>query len=803
VESIELDGVIVDVDYVPLGGRSVIRATLKSAGKTYTLIDPSFYPHFYLVPFNNAIDEKSIAGMDITADGERISIHSVRRHELSVKGVTTTALRIETDNTRSVPKLSERLMEFGERYEYDILFWKRYLIDKHISPLSGVRVKAHQDKEQLVIDEITGSKESNERLSYICFDIETYNPQIAPRPDKDPCIMISYKGEGISGVITTKPVNKPFVTACKDEKEMILRFVEIIKKADPDIIAGYNSSNFDIPYLIKRAKTLGIPFDITRYGEEVKEENHGLLKMVKIPGRINLDMYNVTKFISIVGASEKLLKTNRLTLFDVYRAITGDTKITVDKTAIWKQWDGSKEDVENLSEYSLSDSMSLEKLYEFFIPLEIEISKVSGLTLSETAISTTGQLVEYILMKFAAWNEEVVPNKPNDSDIAQRNANPIEGAYVKTPEAGIYDNIAVFDFRGLYPSIIISNNIDPSAMCTDCIQYYTSPIGTHFRKEPMGIIPKVLQLLIAERTEVKRRYKKDPDNIFLGARSQALKILANSFYGYLGYARSRWYSRDCAGSVTAFGRETIQNTIAAAEQTGFRVIYSDTDSVFLLMQSKTKDDAINFMREINTKLPGAMELELEDFYSRGVFVGKKGKSDTGAKKKYALLSESGRIKIKGFELVRRDWSNIARDTQKRVLEAILSEGSKEKAMAIVKDVVKNLKEGEVSMKDLVIYTQLRKRMDSYDSVSPELHAARKALSEGVKSKAELEGGTIGYIITRNGSSVSEKAELEDTAKTYDPDYYINHQVMPATLKILKELGYSEEELKGAGSQRRL
>ena len=694
-------------------------------------------------------------------------------------------------------------MEFGERYEYDILFWKRYLIDKHISPLSGVRVKAHQDKEQLVIDEITGSKESNERLSYICFDIETYNPQIAPRPDKDPCIMISYKGEGISGVITTKPVNKPFVTACKDEKEMILRFVEIIKKADPDIIAGYNSSNFDIPYLIKRAKTLGIPFDITRYGEEVKEENHGLLKMVKIPGRINLDMYNVTKFISIVGASEKLLKTNRLTLFDVYRAITGDTKITVDKTAIWKQWDGSKEDVENLSEYSLSDSMSLEKLYEFFIPLEIEISKVSGLTLSETAISTTGQLVEYILMKFAAWNEEVVPNKPNDSDIAQRNANPIEGAYVKTPEAGIYDNIAVFDFRGLYPSIIISNNIDPSAMCTDCIQYYTSPIGTHFRKEPMGIIPKVLQLLIAERTEVKRRYKKDPDNIFLGARSQALKILANSFYGYLGYARSRWYSRDCAGSVTAFGRETIQNTIAAAEQTGFRVIYSDTDSVFLLMQSKTKDDAINFMREINTKLPGAMELELEDFYSRGVFVGKKGKSDTGAKKKYALLSESGRIKIKGFELVRRDWSNIARDTQKRVLEAILSEGSKEKAMAIVKDVVKNLKEGEVSMKDLVIYTQLRKRMDSYDSVSPELHAARKALSEGVKSKAELEGGTIGYIITRNGSSVSEKAELEDTAKTYDPDYYINHQVMPATLKILKELGYSEEELKGAGSQRRL
>ena len=128
---------------------------------------------------------------------------------------------------------------------------------------------------------------------------------------------------------------------------------------DPDIIAGYNSSNFDVPYLMKRAKKLGIDFDVTRYGEEAREENHGLIKAVKIPGRINLDVYNVARFVSIVGASEKLLKINRFTLGDVYRAITGDTKITVDKKNIWQQWDGTKEELENLAEYSLSDSISL------------------------------------------------------------------------------------------------------------------------------------------------------------------------------------------------------------------------------------------------------------------------------------------------------------------------------------------------------------------------------------------------------------------------------------------------------------
>jgi DNA polymerase I len=316
-------------------------------------------------------------------------------------------------------------------------------------------------------------------------------------------------------------------------------------------------------------------------------------------------------------------------------------------------------------------------------------------------------------------------------------------------------------------------------------------------------VPTALSMLISERAEIKKRYKKEPDNKYLAARSQALKILANSFYGYLGYSRSRWYSRECASSVTSFGRETILNTINNAENLGFKVIYADTDSVFLLMAQKSKIDAQEFMKSINKKLPGAMELELEDFYVRGVFVGKKGKSESGAKKKYALLSESGRIKIKGFELVRRDWSNISRETQRKVLEAILKDGSKEKAMSIVKEVVKDLRDGNVNLKDLVIYTQIRKKIDSYDSKSPELHAAKKALEDGVKRKDELDGATIGYIITKNGNTISDKAEIEDTAKTYDPDYYINNQVLPATLKILKELGFSEEELKGAGSQRKL
>ena len=375
-------------------------------------------------------------------------------------------------------------------------------------------------------------------------------------------------------MLTTKKIDRPFVRVFKNEKEMIEGFARLIQDEEVDILVGYNSSNFDLPYLAKRAKIVRAKFAIARYGEEIRSISHGLVESVKIPGRVNLDIYNVAKFVSVVGAAEQLLQTYNLKLDEVYRAVTGNEKKMVDKKNIWKLWDDEGEGLAELSDYSLSDVTSFDELYAFFIPLETETAKVSCTTLGEVAVSTVGQLAEFLLMQYARNNNEIVPNRPSDREIRSRLMNTFEGAYVKTPDAGIYDNLAVLDFRGLYPSIIISYNIDPSTVCTDCKDYFESPSGTKFARSPQGIIPKALELLIRERSEVKKAYKKNPDNKSLSARSNALKILANSFYGYLGYARSRWYSRECAGSVTSLERTYILNTIDAAEKAGFKVLYA-------------------------------------------------------------------------------------------------------------------------------------------------------------------------------------------------------------------------------------
>jgi len=272
----------------------------------------------------------------------------------------------------------------------------------------------------------------------------------------------------------------------------------------------------------------------------------------------------------------------------------------------------------------------------------------------------------------------------------------------------------------------------------------------------------------------------------------------NSHYGYLGYPRSRWYSRESAGAVTAWSRKYINFVNDEAEKKGYISLYSDTDSSFLILPKEIGEkEARAFAAEINEKLPGAMELEFEGLFKRGIFVTKK--EGGAAKKKYALVDFEGNLKIVGFEYVRRDWSAVAKNTQKKVLETVLIEGDAKKAAAIARETIKKLKEGKTPKKDLVIMTMLKRKIENYDSIGPHVAAAKKAIERG---KDVGPGTILGFVITKTGKSISEKAELEEYVAegNYDANYYIENQIIPAVIKILRELGYSEDDLKEGGKQ---
>ena len=196
-----------------------------------------------------------------------------------------------------------------------------------------------------------------------------------------------------------------------------------------------------------------------------------------------------------------------------------------------------------------------------------------------------------------------------------------------------------------------------------------------------------------------------------------------------------------------------------------------------------EEQVTELLSSINHDLPEDMELELEGYYDRGFFV---------SKKRYAVIDD-GEITVKGLELVRRDWAPVAKNTQHAVLEAILKEASPKKAKKIVKNVINELNNGEVKLEDLVIHTKLTKKPGNYKQTAPHVKAAEKLIMDGQKVTS---GSIIRYIITKGNEPISRRAEPIELIgdKPYDPEYYIEHQVLPATLRILESIGYSEEQI---------
>ncbi|HSB46918.1 MAG TPA: DNA-directed DNA polymerase [Candidatus Bilamarchaeum sp.] len=779
----------IDAGYTVRNGKTYVSLLLKGkkTAKLYYQYDPYFIVE---APIERKDELLNFKGMK--NNGEVVAPTRVEVTKRIVGQESKEVLKLYCAEPSHVPYI--RASVPYPCFEANIPFARRFMFDMQITPLSILSY----EREGKLIKKIGGITHGEPNLSIMSFDIETYNPQGIPREREDPVVMISYCGQK-KGVITFKKSGKEFVETRKDEKEMLEKFSQVVREADPDVLIGYNSAQFDLPYLQARYEKCGLPMKLGRFGGRIKEMKKGMINGMRVENRVHMDLYPIVKFFGFIG----IIKTQKFTLDAVAQDVLGSKKIGIKKDEIWQRWDSG--DIDLLCEYSLVDSELTHQLGERFLPLEMELSSVAKMPLFETTLSTSGQLVENLLMFHATRRGEMIPSKPEGGEVDARESNPIQGAFVKLPEPGIYENVAVLDFRGLYPSIIVSYNIDPGTLVRDSGaqgDFHVSPSGARFVRGNMGLIPFVLDYLIDMRMKIKNEVKKldksSDAHVRMSARSHALKILANSFYGYMGYARSRWYSRDCAESVTAWGRKHIMETIEKAERDGFQVLYADTDSVFIIY--KSKEQVIKFMNEVNDALPEKMELELEGFYPRGVFVSKKGGEERGAKKKYALLGEDGRIKIRGFELVRRDWSSIAKDTQLKVLEAILRDGSKEKAVKIIRECVEQLQSGKVPLEKLAISTQLNKDPKNYDIVSPELEAAKKLIAAGLPAER---GTVISYVVGKRGESISQKAVPIELAKDYDSDYYINNQVLPAVMKIMKELGYDEYSMKFGGKQKSL
>ena len=758
---------------------------------------------------NNLI--KQIEKIKLDTKGRHTKVEKVEIHNKNFLDKPVKVLKIFATNYKDLHDIADKIVfpEIEKRRGYDIGFITHYIIEKKMHPLNWYEIEGELLNNSMEFGGIDSAvdadfcmklknikKIEDKKFSpkILAYDIETDELQIG----KGEILMVSLVSDQIKKVITWKKLSdekeKPdYVEYVKDEGELLERFTKEVRKISPDFLVGYFSDEFDLPYLKARAEKFHIKLNLGLDDSQPKF-SRGINLTSRINGIIHID---ILKFIRTAYA--QYMKSETLSLNEVAKEFLGDTKKNF---KIKHSSQLNENNWKEYYEYNLHDSFLTFQLLEKFWPDLKEFVKVTQEPIFELSRAGLSRYVEsYILHNLERFNEipEKRPYNPEMSD--RRNVKSVEGAFVLEPKPGLYENVVMFDFTSMHTSIIISKNISKGTLLEKKEkESYESPeldfqgkkTRFYFSKKP-GFIPELLKEIFEKRKHFKEEYKKNP-NIITKARNNAFKVLSASVHGYIGFFGARYYSLESSASILAFVRKFNKETIAKVEKEGYNVIFSDTDSVGFLRGKKTEEQIKAFLKKLNSELPGVMELELEGFFKRGLWVTKR-TGITGAKKKYALIDEKGDLKIRGFETVRRDWCNLARETQDNVIRLILKEGNEKKALEYVKEIVKKIKSRNIPKEELIIRTQLKKSLSEYKAISPHVIAARKMKEKGIPLS---EGNLIEYYIAetkgKESKLVREKVKLPTEEGEYNIEYYLERQILPAVENIFQIFNIDFEEI---------
>ena len=430
------------------------------------------------------------------------------------------------------------------------------------------------------------------------------------------------------------------------------------------------------------------------------------------------------------------------------------------------------------------------RLFKKFEVSILDILNLVPIDLDNINSSSTSQVNDAFLMYNAHEMREMIPKKPDDKTRTLRSSRFAVGAFVYQPKKGLFKDIYVYDFRSLYPSIIAAYNICPTTVVTekeikeknikkeDLVEVpfeddLKNKFGkVYFLQSRDGLISKNIRKILKERIEIKTKLKgaKGIEKDILKARSYSLKIIMNSIYGYIGFSNARWYSHECAQSITAFGRHHLSRVIEKVKEKGFEVIYGDTDSVFFSSKTKNKKEISNFADSLNKDLKDPMFLELEGFFDTGIFV--------GVKKRYTLYNKKkDEFKITGFETIRSDTCELVKEVQKNVLTYLLRDEDVEKTVKYFEEKVNALRNHEVDKNKLLISYKMKKDPEEYTQNAPHVRLAKKLIKRGKEIK---KGSVVTYIICSGEGSISERATLPEECDKYDSEYYIYNQILPTS-----------------------
>ncbi|XP_070462348.1 DNA polymerase alpha catalytic subunit isoform X3 [Equus przewalskii] len=619
------------------------------------------------------------------------------------------------------------------------------------------------------------------------------------------------------------------VEVAATERTLLGFFLAKVHKIDPDVIVGHNIYGFELEVLLQRINVCKVPH-WSKIGR-LKRSN-----MPKLGGRSGFGERNATcgRMICDVEISAKeLIRCKSYHLSELVQQILKTERIVIPMENVQNMYSESSH-LLYLLEHTWKDArFILQIMCELnVLPLALQITNIAGNIMSRTLMGGRSERNEFLLLHAFYENNYIVPDKQifrkpqqklgdEDEDIdgdtnkykKGRKKAAYAGGLVLDPKVGFYDKfILLLDFNSLYPSIIQEFNI-----CFTTVQRVASEaqrVTEDGEQEQipelpdpsleMGILPREIRKLVERRKQVKQLMKQqdlNPDLVLqYDIRQKALKLTANSMYGCLGFSYSRFYAKPLAALVTYKGREILMHTKEMVQKMNLEVIYGDTDSIMINTNSTNLEEVFKLGNKVKSevnRLYKLLEIDIDGVFKSLLLL---------KKKKYAALvvepTSDGNYftkqELKGLDIVRRDWCDLAKDTGNFVIGQILSDQSRDTIVENIQkrliEIGENVLNGSVPVSQFEINKALTKDPQDYpDKKSlPHVHVALWINSQGGrKVKA---GDTVSYVICQDGSNLTasqrayapEQLQKQDNL-TIDTQYYLAQQIHPVVARICEPI----------------
>jgi len=687
---------ILDIDYYIDSGLTKLKIILSGKPKKLITLPAPFKPYFF-IKASDLDQAKSILPSYIEVE---------KADAITVEG--DPVVKISVPNPPLVREVREILEKAGIlSYESDLPYVRRVMIDTDLKVAYPERIAA--------------------------FDIEVDATKGFPdikNPENRILAISVYDGE-----------DEIFISE-DDEEKMLKEFNKLLDKYD--VLIGWNSAGFDYPYIVNRARKLGVKIDVEMFQ--------------------HIDLFGVYYTYFKRDITDFKLKT-------IAQKVLGD------RVPIGALLDFERPgEIAKLTEFFYKDRDKL-RLYN------MDQAKATWMIASETGVIQTyitqcrlanvlpwhrdlsekmiahrkyisyNKIVENLVLKKALQSNPriVFPTKKQSDEeyrFEEDEESSYTGALVFDPVPGLWSNVVLLDFAAMYPRVIITFNVSydtwtPNPGPEDIL----APHGGFISKRE-GLLPQVLRELEQYRSVAKKIMESHPpgslERILWNARQFAFKLILVSAYGVAGFKYSRLYRVEIAESITGYTRDAISKAKEAIEKLGWKVLYGDTDSIFIYNPAidsleKAVDKAISevvpslnsFIRYyVVQKWRVPRERVVLEFKVDRVF--SKLKLLKVKKRYYGLVGweeeflQEPYILIKGLEARRGDWPDLVKELQSKVIEIYLKQ-SPEEARKYVEELKKKVVSGQVELEKLALKKHLSKDLTEYKHEAPHIRAARELL----------------------------------------------------------------------------